>query len=165
MMNGAHVAPTVDSLAGALREEEHLLRDLITVLRNQRAAIAADDLERLDDAVFGTHRVLLTLGEARRRRQMLNRLLGENDDLSIESLLETFGGEPPAAVQSAIDALVEAGTVLNREVDLNQRVLRIAIEAGDQLVRALCGVPANNGHGYGADTVPSVSHSILDRRI
>ncbi len=163
MITGAHVAPTVESLASALREEERLLRELISVLRNQRAAIAADDLERLDDAVFGTHRVLLTLGEARRRRQTLNRLLGEADDLSIEALLETFGGAPPTAVQSAIDALVEAGGVLNREVDLNQRVLRIAIDAGDQLVRALCGVPAANG--YGVDTVPSVPTNLLDRRI
>jgi hypothetical protein len=150
-------------MASALREEERLLRELIAMLRTQRAAIAADDLERLDDAVFGTHRVLLTLGEARRRRQTLNRMLGEADDLSIQGLIDTFGGEPPAAVQAAIDSLVEAGSILNREVDLNQRVLKIAIDAGDQLVRALCGVPASNG--YGVDGIPSVPTSILDRRI
>lgn len=162
-MTGAHVAPTVDSLAAALREEERLLRELIAVLRSQRAAIAADDLERLDDAVFGTHRVLLTLGEARRRRQALNRLLGESDDLSIEALVEAFGGEPPAGVRAAIDGLVDAGQVLNREVDLNQRVLRVAIDAGDQLVRALCGVPTADT--YGSAPATSAPATLFDRRI
>ncbi len=162
-MTGAHVAHTVESLASALREEERLLRELIAVLRKQRAAIAADDLEALDDAVFGTHRVLLTLGEARRRRQTLNRLLGEGDDLSVESLLETFGGEPPAAVRGAIDGLVDAGRALSREVDLNQRVLRIAIDAGDQLVRTLCGIPAADTYGQTMPVAPAAT--LLDRRI
>ncbi len=162
-MIGAHVAPTVESLAGALREEERLLRELIAVLRKQRSAIAADDLEALDDAVFGTHRVLLTLGEARRRRQTLNRLLGEGDDLSVGALVEAFGGEPPAAISAAIDGLVDAGTTLHREVDLNQRVLRIAIDAGDQLVRTLCGVPPTDN--YGQPPAPTASATFLDRRI
>jgi hypothetical protein len=160
---GAHVAPTVDAITSALRQEEHLLRELAAVLRGQRSAIAEDDLERLDDAVFGTHRVLLTLGEARRRRQTLNTMLGEAEDLSMQALRDAFGGTPPTAVQAAMDALVEAGEQLHREVDLNQRVLRIAIDSGDQLVRALCGAPSANT--YGGDGTPPLITSLLDRRI
>lgn len=162
-MIGAHVTHTVDALGSALREEERLLRELIAVLRHQRTAIAADDLEALDDAVFGTHRVLLTLGEARRRRQTLNQLLGEGDDLSVEALLEAFGGAPPAGIQAAIDGLVDAGRTLRHEVDLNQRVLRIAVDAGDQLVRALCGVPTADTYRQTPAAAPAAA--LFDRRI
>jgi hypothetical protein len=136
---GALTAPTIAALATALREEEALLRDLIDVLVRQREAVARDDLQALDDSVFGTHRVLLTLGEARRRRIALNQRLGESDDLSIVALLDAFGGAPPAEIDAAIEALARTGEQLRREVALNQRVLHIAVEAGDQLVRALCG--------------------------
>jgi hypothetical protein len=136
---GAHTAPTVSALAAALREEDALLRDLIQVLVHQREAVARDDLQALDDSVFGTHRVLVTLGEARRRRIALNQRLGESSDLSLQALVDAFGGAPPAEIEAAIDALAETGERLHREVALNQRVLQIAVDAGDQLVRALCG--------------------------
>ena len=136
---GALTAPTVSALAKALREEEVLLRDLAQVLRHQRDALGRDDLEGLDDSVFATHRVLLTLGEARRRRQALNVRLGESDDLSLAAVEDAFGGEPPIEIRTALDALAVTGETLRREVELNQRVLRVAVEACDQLVRALCG--------------------------
>jgi hypothetical protein len=161
---GAHVAPTIAALVSALHDEARLLRDLTGVLRRQREALAVDDLERIDDSVFATHRVLLTLGEARRRRQALNHRLGEADDLSMGSLLDAFGGAPPAEVQDAIDALTATGAMLQREVDLNQRVLRVAVDAGDQLVRALCGAePAVAS--YRGGTVRTADGAMLDRRI
>jgi hypothetical protein len=161
---GAHTAPTVAALAKALREEEALLRDLIVVLERQREAIARDDLQALDDSVFGTHRVLLTLGEARRRRVALNHHLGEADDLSMEALQDAFGGAPPLEIQAAIDALARTGERLRREVELNQRVLRTAVEAGDQLVRALCGaVPP--GATYGPESPRASDSTMLDRRV
>lgn len=136
---GALTAPTITALAAALREEQALLQDLIAIILHQREAVSRDDLQALDDSVFGTHRVLLTLGEARRRRIALNQRLGESDDLSIQALLDAFGGAPPAELEAAIESLARTGERLHREVMLNQRVLRIAVEAGDQLVRALCG--------------------------
>lgn len=161
---GAHTAPTIEALIGALRDEERLLRDLVGVLHRQREAIAADDLEALDDSVFATHRVLLTLGEARRRRQALNHRLGEADDLSMASLAEAFGGVPPTEVQGAMDALAATGELLHREVDLNQRVLRVAVDAGDQLVRALCGATPSHA-SYGNEVSRTADGSMLDRRI
>lgn len=161
---GAHTAPTIAGLVQALRDEDRLLHDLVDVLRAQREAIASDDLESLDDSVFGTHRVLLTLGEARRRRQTLNRMLGESGDLSLGALAEAFGGMPPAELQAAMDTLVATGDALHRELDLNQRVLRVAVDAGDQLLRALSGAtPAPPT--YRGDTARTSDGALLDRRI
>ena len=162
---GALVAPTVAALATALRDEGRLLADLADVLQRQRESIALDDLEGLDDAVFSTHRVLVTLGEARRRRQALNRMMGEADDLSMESVAETFGGTPPGDVQTAIESLQAIGARLHREIDLNHRVLEAALTAGDQLVRALCGAVPAASATYGPDAARSNSASMLDRRI
>jgi hypothetical protein len=141
----AHTAPTVTALVGALRAEEQILRGLGDVLRAQRAAIADDDLEQLDDAVFATHRLLVTLAEARKRRRTVNELMGEGDDLSLEAVHAAFGGAPPQDVAAALAALADAGARLQREVDVNQTVLHVAIDAGDQLVRALASGPARLG--------------------
>lgn len=161
---GIHTAQSVASMVEALREEEKMLSELVEVLRSQRDSIASDDLQGLDDAVFATHRVLLTLGEARRRRLALNQMMGEADDLSMESLKEAFNGAPPPELRSAIDALATTGEVLNREVELNQRVLRVAVDAGDKLVRALCGVSPDSA-SYSGQVNRSSEGSMLDRRV
>ncbi|MHB1297445.1 MAG: flagellar protein FlgN [Gemmatimonadaceae bacterium] len=159
-----HHEPIVAALAQALVEEERILADVIGVLLRQREAIARDDLAALDDSVFATHRMLLTLGEARRRRITLNNLLGEADDLSMGALDDTFGGAPPPAVQSAMDALGSTGEALRKEIDLNQRVLRVAVDAGDQLVRAFSGVPVQPA-GYGTAAAHSGDGVLFDRRV
>lgn len=138
----SHPDSLVRALVDALHDEERLLGDLVGVLRGQREAIARDDLTALDESVFSTHRVLFTLGAARRRRRTLGERLGEPDDLSMQALLDAFHGAPPPALRHAIEALTATGLVLHRELDLNQRVLKIAVDAGDQLVRAICGAPA-----------------------
>ena len=50
------------------------------------SAVGDDDLQRVDDSVFATHRVLVTLNEARRRRRTLNTLIGQREDIGIHSL-------------------------------------------------------------------------------
>jgi hypothetical protein len=64
---------TVAALADALRSEARLLGDLVNIMHLQRASVARDDIDGVDDSVFATHRILVTLGEARRRRRSLNR--------------------------------------------------------------------------------------------
>ena len=58
--------------------------------------------------------------------------------------------------------------LLQREVEINRRVLRVAIEAGDRLVRVLMGAPLAASISY-VPTQHSRSGSpggvILDRRI
>jgi hypothetical protein len=63
------VLSPVDSLTDALTTERRLLDELIVVMRRQRTAVGQDDLQAVDDSVFSTHRVLVTLSEARRRRR------------------------------------------------------------------------------------------------
>jgi hypothetical protein len=68
----------IDALIDNMNSETRLLEELTALMRRQRAAVAADDLQAVDDSVYGTQRVLLTLGEARRRRRSLNRLIGDS---------------------------------------------------------------------------------------
>lgn len=160
----AHSAHTVDALADALRSEARLLGDLAGIMRRQRASVAHDDLDGVDDSVFSTHRVLVTLQEARRRRRTLNHVLGEGDDLSVVALEEFFGGDLPANVAAATALLREAALGLQQEVAVNRRVLREAISAGDRQVQMLVGaVTAANG-GPSTTDAPGGGR-LIDRRI
>jgi hypothetical protein len=159
-----HAPATIDALAEALVAEARLLSELTDVVRRQRDAIARDDIEALDDTVFATHRVLLTLGQARKQRRAINHLLGESDDLSLSALDDVFGGAPPARIRDGVAQLSETARVLHREVDMNRRVLRQAIDTGDQLVRALIGAP-DAPASYEPGTAPTSGGVILDRRI
>jgi hypothetical protein len=164
----AHSASTVATLAETLRAEARLLEDLVSIMNRQRDAVSHDDIDALDDTVFSTHRVLVTLGEARRRRRSLNALLGGSDDLSLTALDELFDGNVPLEIRSAAGRLTDTAKVLQREVEINRRVLRVAIEAGDRLVRVLMGAPVASSISY----VPtqharagSPGGVILDRRV
>ena len=123
---GQRDAGTLAALADALRSESRLMADLVQVMRRQREAVASDDPEGIDGAIFDTHRVLLTLAEVRRRRRSLNRILGEPDDLSLAALEQVLHGNPPVDVRGATEQLRDAALVLQREVDTNRRILRSA---------------------------------------
>ncbi|HEU4629165.1 MAG TPA: hypothetical protein VFS08_05445, partial [Gemmatimonadaceae bacterium] len=64
---GASAASSLAALVDAHHSERKLIEDLASIMRRQRSAVAEDDLQGVDDSVFATHRVLVTLGEARRR--------------------------------------------------------------------------------------------------
>ncbi len=154
----AHTNGSATALVDALRDEARMLDSLAAIMRAQRDAVGTDDIDAVDQSVFATHRVLVNLNEARRRRRQLNSLLGESDDLSVPALEEFFGGEPPAEVRAAADHLADAGRLLQREVEINRRVLRQAIERGDRYVRTLAGASTN-------ENMPRTGGSLLDRRI
>ena len=109
-----------------------------------RKLLARDDLEGVDDSVFSTHRVLVTLQEARRRRRTLNHVLGEGDDLSVVALEEFFNGDLPPVVREAAEALRGNALALQQEVSVNRRVLREAISAGDRQVQMLVAAATGN---------------------
>jgi hypothetical protein len=164
---GTHAASVVATLAETLRSEARLLEDLVTIMTRQRDAVSHDDLDSLDDTVFSTHRVLVTLGEARRRRRSLNSLLGGSDDLSLRALDDMFAGSMPLDIRSAAARLTDTARLLQKEVEINRRVLRVAIEAGDRLVRVLMGATTQTSVSYSPQSKP-VGNSggvILDRRV
>ncbi len=161
------VVSPIDSLTDALISERQLLDELIGVLRRQRSAVGEDDLQSVDDSVFSTHRVLVTLSEARRRRRALNTLIGQREDLGIHALDEVLGARMTPALREARDDLHNAARSLSREVSLNRRILREALAHGDAYARTLAG----------ADVMPATyptqphspnraqANSLLDRRI
>lgn len=162
------VVSPIDSLTDALATERRLLDELITVLRRQREAVGEDDLQKVDDSVFATHRVLVTLNEARRRRRSLNTLIGQREDMGIHQLDEALGSRMTPALREARDELHNAARALSREVALNRRILREALACGDAYARTLAG--AESSPVYGTKPTPSQqvrsqTNSLLDRRI
>ena len=129
----------VDVLSDVLGTERRLLEELVLVMQKQRAAVAADDLQALDDSVFATYRVLATLGEARRRRKSVNRLLGAEEDMNVNDLEDILGDRATPAVVDARNALQDAAVALSREVDINKQVLRTAMDNGNDYVQKLFG--------------------------
>ena len=157
-----NAASTVVALVDSLRSEARLLGDLTTIMRRQRDSVAHDDLEGVDDSVFSTHRVLVTLQEARRRRRTLNHVLGEGDDLSVLALEDFFNGHLPPSVVEAAEALRGSALALQQEVAVNRRVLREAISAGDRQVEMLVNgaSPATT-----AGDSPATGGRLIDRTV
>jgi flagellar biosynthesis/type III secretory pathway chaperone len=164
------VVSPVESLTDALATERRLLDELIQIMRRQRSAVSADDLQAVDDSVFATHRVLVTLSEARRRRRALNTLIGQREDLAIHSLDDVLGPRMTAALRAARDELHDAARALSREVSLNRRILREALACGDAFARVLAG--AETSAVYAPTTTAQTrtqprgqAANLLDRRI
>jgi hypothetical protein len=161
------VVSPLDSLTDALLTERRLLDELISVMRRQRSAVGDDNLQAVDDSVFATHRVLVTLNEARRRRRSLNTLIGQREDMGIHALDEALGPRMTPALREARDELHEAARALSREVALNRRILREALASGDAYARTLAG--AESSPVYATKQTPpqvrSQANSLLDRRI
>jgi hypothetical protein len=156
----------IAALTDALRSETRLLDELVSVMRRQREAVGADDLQSVDDSVFATHRVLLTISEARRRRKALNRLISDDEDLPLGELDEVLGDWMTAELRASRDALQAAALVLSREVETNRRLLRQALAHGEDYVRALSGTPdttAGYGRNAGHPPAPHGGGLLLNR--
>ncbi len=138
----------IEVLSDVLGTERRLLEELMNVMQQQRAAVAADDLQALDDSVFATYRVLATLGEARRRRKTVNRLLGGEEDMNVNDLEEILGDRATPTVIDARNALQDAAVSLSHEVDINKQVLRTAMDNGNDYVQKL----------FGASCVPAATY-------
>lgn len=140
----------IDALISALTAERKLIGELTDVMLRQRSAVGADDLQAVDDSVFATHRLLLTLGEARKRRRGINTLLGWKEDAGVKQLEELLGDAMPTQLREERDELQTAARQLSREIEINRRVLREALANNEGLVRAMCGAPAEAAPaGYG----------------
>jgi hypothetical protein len=163
------VVSPLDSLTDALITERKLLDELIAVMRRQRTAVGADDLQSVDDSVFATHRVLVTLNEARRRRRTLNMLIGQREDIGIHSLDAVLGARMTPALRDARDELHHAARSLSQEVSLNRRILREALAHGDAYARTLAGAEKSPTYDAQPSATPqqvrSQANKLLDRRI
>lgn len=129
-------AAAVAALASAVATEARLLEELIAVLRRQRDAVAAEDYQAVDDSVFATHRVLLTLNEACRRRRTVSRLLGGAEEFPLRELEARLGARMTDELRAAQQRLTRAAATLEGEVAVNRSTLRGALGAGEALARA-----------------------------
>lgn len=139
----------LDGLADALAAECALIDELTTVMQRQRIAVAADDLGGVDDSVFATHRLLLTLGEARKRRRSLNRLAGCEEETGVKQLEHALGARMTPRLREVRDALQTSARRLSSEIEVNRRVLHEAITNNEAYVRVLRGAPEHTA-AYGA---------------
>ena len=117
----------IDSLAEALATERRLIDELLAVIRRQRAAVADDDLGGIEDSMFATHRLLVTLSEAKCRRRTLNTLLGQPEDVGILALDRVLGARMTPELREQRDGLHQAARTLSREVAVNRELLRDAM--------------------------------------
>lgn len=148
-----NVTPSaLEALTNAVTAEVRLLEDLVGVLRKQREAVGSDDIEGVDDSVFATHRILVTLGEARRQRRSLTRLISGVDEVGLRALDDVLGDDITDELQDARDGLRAAALILSREVEMNRKILRSALSVGGDLMRNLY-APAQESPTYGNDRV------------
>ncbi len=159
-------AAALGAMADALASEARLLRDLALLMERQRQGVATDDIAQVDETVFATQRVLLTLNEARRRRRSLTRLLGGEDDMSLRALDATLGTRMTESLRRSREDLHEAALQLSRQVELNRHVLREALAANDDYVRTLCGVGSSGVYSADAQPAPTESRGgvLIDRQ-
>jgi hypothetical protein len=159
--SSAPVPPAaLEALSDALLSERKLIDDLTEVVHRQRAAIAVDDLQAIDDSVFATHRILLTLGEARKGRRSINTMVGCREETGVKHLEDALGPWMTPSLRSAREALQIAAATLSREIGINRRILREAIANSDSLVRAAVGAPNDAAQqGYGSATPAAYTRS------
>ncbi len=129
----------LEVLYDALFSERRLLDDLIAQMRRQRTAVATDDIQGVDDSTFATHRILATLGQARQRRRQLNVLLGGSEECTLRELEELLGDRVDERLRDARLRLQQAADLLTREVGMNRKLLREALNNTQQHVRVLAG--------------------------
>ena len=171
-MNVALAEPTsgTDAVAGLIRglaAEVTLLRELRAALLEQRDALARDNAGDLELVVQQIGRTLVALRETRRlRATLLEAVTGAR-----QTALADAGAslEPPqaAAFEAACRELHYAAVAAHRELDINQAVLRRAIETGEQYLQQVLTAPVGTATpaSYAAgDAAPVGSGLFLNQR-
>jgi len=147
-------AGPLDELTAALEHEAAAIRELREALVQQRAAVAANDVDGVNASVDDVGRILLAVEEARRQREAMVATLTGTAGASLEGL-GTLGGRPGAApFAAARAALRRAAEETAHEATVNRAVLRRAVEAGDAFLQSL----------FSSATDPSPVYTPAERR-
>lgn len=116
-----------EHLMDAYRSEQRLLEELARLLVQQRAAIASEDSDALDDATFGIQRVMQTLSEAGRRPRLITSQLAGAGDTSPVDLIESLGLPATSELLAARDELRATARLLEDELRGNRSLLEEAL--------------------------------------
>ena len=127
----------LDALCAALIAETGLVAGMRQALLAQRAAIAANDGEAVQASIADIGRVVQGLGEARQRRRHILQLLCGDSMLALDEVEAAIGWPFPEAVREARRVLRREAEGVTRDVSINHRVLRGAVEAGDRFLQEL----------------------------
>jgi urease accessory protein UreF len=103
-----------------MADELRLLGALRITLGRMDDALARDDGDAVDEAVYAAHRVMRTLTEAQRRRNSLVEI----------SELRVGTSSRGSAMRAAVSRLMECGETLDAEIRSRCRVLEGAVAAG-----------------------------------
>jgi len=159
---------TLAALTRALDDEARLLAELTKIVYHQREGVATDDVQRVDDSVFGAHRLLRTIGEARlRRRALLQGLVG-SEDIALDQLDDALGLRMSPELREARDRLQENAQVLSQEIAINRQIIQDALRSGDEQLRTLTGTPKQQlSYDADASSVDDSGQSglILNRQV
>ncbi len=156
------------NLAEVLSEEAVLMETLISEVLRQRKGVAEQDLALVDETVHGTSRILLTLGEARRRRRTVVQVLVGHDETDLAELDVALGNHMDAEAKGAWSTLKSVAKRLSRELEANRRLLEEAISMGEDYVRTLYGATASGGGAYTANAQPASERTggvLINRRV
>jgi hypothetical protein len=156
-----------DDLVGTLSREAKLLSDLREILRDQREAVAAEDLTRVDDTIFSAQRIFRTLAEARTKRRTLLEILSGDPDIPLTEVETALGPRATPAVARALEDLRGVALELSADLEVNRQVLQGAIRSGEELIRALTGAGSEDAGTYGPKARASQSsgdHGLIINR-
>jgi hypothetical protein len=133
---GIATSARLADLAGALMQEQRLIEELRQALLRQRAGMATDDRDLIDETAYAIARMLLTLEEARRRRALLTAALMGRSRVAL-SELESCVGVQPAAQLRARRGGRRVAEATAHDLAINQSVACRAREAGDAFLQEL----------------------------
>jgi hypothetical protein len=151
------------TLIEALDVEGRLLSELKTILQQQRHGVATDDIEAIDDSVFAAHRVMGTLKEAQKRRRTLVEILTGTETTPLDELDEALGAEMTPGLLAVRDRLHHEARELAREIRINHRVLKGAMEQGSRMIQVLrC---ASTGMPTPGVAVAEPPAALIDQRV
>lgn len=144
------LAAHLGELRGALRAETTLVASLRAALVSQRAAIAANDAPGVHASIADIGRIVQGLTDARRARSHVLHALCGDGTVPLEHAESASGMRFPPDVQEARRALRREAETVTREVAINHRVLRGAVEAGERFLQELFSTRGNSTPTYSA---------------
>lgn len=119
----------------AILNEHQLLSELRRALAQQRSGVATGDPATLEAASQAVSRAILTLDEARRRREQMVQLVSNGRPVRLEHLESVAG--PVPGLPAARQALRDEAEAAVRELGETQELLQAAIRAGDAYLQSL----------------------------
>lgn len=125
----------VNDILASAEGERLLLIELRAALARQRAGVASNDAAEIELASRAVSHAVLTLDQARRRREDLQRIVGHGTAARLETL-ERHAGPIDGLTELRDSLRTEAEGAIN-DLALTQVVLQGAMQAGDAYLQAL----------------------------